>query len=117
VNRGGLNHDAVLAKPSALVTIWPMREATKELTGCYDCGAAISFSAMAGPHCGSTEPTGPFIFNKKEVQRLRIEARNDHGLAVITSLCTAVGVLYGATSGGGTLWATLAAAGYGALGL
>jgi hypothetical protein len=94
-----------------------MRGPAKELTACYDCSGAISFSAAACPHCGSTEPTGPYFHSKRERQRHRIEARNDHSLAIATLVCTAVGILYGATSGGGWLWAGLAALGYGTVGL
>jgi hypothetical protein len=96
----------------------PMRrEATRELTTCHDCGGAISFSAAACPHCGSTQPGGPYVFNRKEANKHRIEERNDHSMLVITVLCTIIGALYGWTSGGGTLWQTLAAFGYGTLGL
>jgi hypothetical protein len=92
-------------------------ETTKELTACHDCAGAISYSALTCPHCGSTQPGGPYIFNRKEANKLRIEERNDHSMAVITVACTIVGALYGWSSGGGTAWQTLAAFGHGALGL
>jgi hypothetical protein len=92
-------------------------ETTKELTGCHDCGGAVSFSALACPHCGSTQPAGPYIFNRKEANNFRIEERNDHSMAVIAVVCAIVGALYGWSSGGGTAWQTLAAFGYGILGL
>ena len=57
------------------------------------------------------------MFNRKEANKHRIEERNDHSMLVITVLCTIIGALYGWTSGGGTLWQTLAAFGYGTLGL
>jgi hypothetical protein len=99
-------------------TIQSMRhETTRELTACHDCGGAVSFSAVACPHCGSTEPGGPYIFSRKETNKFRIEERNDHSMVVITVVCTIVGALYGWSSGGGTLWQTLAAFGYGILGL
>jgi hypothetical protein len=49
--------------------------------------------------------------------KFRIEERNDHSMAVIPLVCTIIGALYGWSSGGGTAWQTLAAFGYGIVGL
>ena len=96
-----------------------MRGTKTELTTCHDCGGAVSFSAAACPHCGSNEPGGPYVFNKKEAQRLRIEQRNDDSMAWATLICTAVGALYGYSlaADGGAGWMTLSIVFYGALGL
>ncbi|MGY3453219.1 hypothetical protein [Bradyrhizobium sp. USDA 4353] len=82
----------------------------QELIDCQDCGNGVSFSAVACPHCGSTEPTGPVVQNRRELKRLRIEAGNDRRLVVVTALCAGLGIFYGAVMGAGgaaSLWAAL----------
>ncbi|WP_257165608.1 hypothetical protein [Bradyrhizobium sp. SRS-191] len=82
----------------------------QELIDCHDCGNGVSFSAVACPHCGSTEPAGPAVQSRRELQRLRIEASNDRRLVVVTALCASLGILYGAVMGAGgtaSLWAAL----------
>jgi hypothetical protein len=54
-----------------------------ELISCHDCGNGVSFTALACPHCGSTEPSGPYIRSRKEARRYRIEERNDRILITI----------------------------------
>ncbi|MGC2774400.1 MAG: hypothetical protein WA418_02060 [Bradyrhizobium sp.] len=88
----------------------------QELIDCRDCGNGVSFSAVACPHCGSTEPAGPVVQSRRELRRLRIEATNDRRLVVVTLLCAAIGIVYGAVMGAGgpaSLWAAL---GYGFVG-
>ncbi len=93
------------------------RHATRqELIACHDCGNGVSFSAVACPHCGSTEPAGPVVLSQRELRRLRIEAANDRRLVVVTSLCAALGALYGAAMGAGGVPALWAAVGYGFVG-
>ncbi|WP_439373474.1 hypothetical protein [Bradyrhizobium sp. DASA03120] len=45
------------------------QRAQRELMGCYDCGGNISFSAVACPHCGSREPSGPYVQSPKSGAR------------------------------------------------
>ena len=85
-----------------------------ELTNCYDCASQISFSARACPHCGSTEPAGPYQHTAREKRRLGAEARNDHTLIVTMLTLGLIGCLYGYTSHSG--WAPCAAFGYGVIG-
>jgi len=93
------------------------REARRqELIDCHDCGNRVSFSAVACPHCGSTEPAGPVIQSRRELRRLRVEAVNDRRLVVVTLLCAGLGIVYGAVTGAGgtaSLWPAL---GYGFIG-
>jgi hypothetical protein len=50
-----------------------------ELTSCHDCGSGVSFSAMSCPHCGSTEPRGPYIHSRSALRRLaRGRAQRSH---------------------------------------
>ncbi|MFB9262217.1 hypothetical protein ACFFWD_03375 [Bradyrhizobium erythrophlei] len=86
-----------------------------ELTDCYDCATPISFSAKNCPHCGSTEPAGPYRHSEKERRRLGAEARNDHTLIVAMLSLGLIGCLYGYTSHSG-IWALCAVIGYGFLG-
>jgi hypothetical protein len=71
------------------------RRRPAELISCHDCGNGVSFSARACPHCGSTEPSGPYQFNRKEARRHRIEERNDMRLILMIFGLAAVGAFYG----------------------
>ena len=88
----------------------------RELIACHDCGGRVSFTASNCPHCGSTEPTGPYVHSPQELRKLRVEARNDRRLLVVTLACCGLGFAYGVVMGpGGTasFWAGL---GYGFVG-
>jgi hypothetical protein len=79
----------------------------RELIGCHDCGGGVSFTAVACPHCGSTEPSGPYVLSRRAIRKLRAEQTNDRRLVTVTLLCCGLGVLYGLVmSRGGTamLW-------------
>ena len=88
-----------------------------ELIVCHDCGKAVSFSAASCPHCGSTEPQGPYVQSRRERRRHRREERNDHTVMMAVLGCSALGVCYGAITATGALWKVLAGTGYGSLGL
>jgi hypothetical protein len=78
----------------------------------------VSFSAISCPHCGSTEPTGPYQLSRKETRRLRIEQRNDNNLLVTTLSLGVIGVLYGIVINVPSLiWEMVGAIGYGAVGV
>jgi len=100
-----------------LATIRRMHATKTELIKCHDCGGAVSFRAANCPHCGSVEPAGPYVFNRKEARRHRIEERNDRNLVVVTLSCGLVAGLYGAAGGASTLGAVLAGFGYGMVGV
>jgi hypothetical protein len=87
-----------------------------ELISCHDCGSGVSFSARACPHCGSTEPSGPYRFSKREARRLRIEERNDRRLILMTTGLAAVGVFYGLETSTTTLEAVALSTVYAVLG-
>ena|ERR1700675_2242561 len=70
-----------------------------ELISCYDCDGAVSSSATACPHCGSSKPWGPYRVNAKEARKFRIEHRNDNYLVRTTLLIGFIGVLYGIVVG------------------
>jgi hypothetical protein len=70
-----------------------------EVINCHDCKRAVSFSANSCPHCGSTEPAGPYRFSKREARNFRIEDRNDNYLVKTTLLLGLVGTLYGVVVG------------------
>ena len=72
----------------------------QELIGCHDCGEAVSFSAAACPHCGSRDPSGPYMMSRKEKRLHRIEQRNDQTLISMMVLCTGIGFFFGALTGG-----------------
>jgi hypothetical protein len=93
----------------------PSRE--PELVTCQDCGEAVSFSAANCPHCGSTEPQGPYDHSRRERRRHRLEERNDHTMMMAVLGCSALGACYGAITASGPLWKILAGVGYGSLGL
>jgi hypothetical protein len=86
-------------------------ELPEELIGCYDCGGAVSFSAVSCPHCGSREPSGPYFQSPRQQRLHRIEERNDQTLIGMLVLCTGIGFFYGAVTGG-----ALPAVGYGLVG-
>lgn len=73
-------------------------EIREELIGCHDCGGRVSFSAASCPHCGSREPSGPYIHRPLEQHRHRIEERNDQTLVSMTILCIGIGFLFGAVT-------------------
>jgi len=85
-----------------------MRPKKTELIKCHDCGGAVSFRASSCPHCGSLEPGGPYVFNRKEARRHRIEERNDRNLVIVSLACGLVGAIYGA-SGSATITAAVVA--------
>lgn len=70
----------------------------QELIGCYDCGGGVSFSAASHPHCGSSQPSGPYLMSEREQKRRRIEEKNDKPLVAVTLLCCALGVAFGVLS-------------------
>ncbi|SDC38944.1 hypothetical protein SAMN05216337_1002348 [Bradyrhizobium brasilense] len=88
-----------------------MIQRRQELIGCHDCGEEVSFSAAACPHCGSREPSGPYIQSLREQRRHRIEERNDQTLMGMLVLCTGIGFFFGSVTGGA--WAAF---GYGLVG-
>jgi hypothetical protein len=94
-----------------------MHARRQELIDCHDCGRAVSFLANSCPHCGSPEPSGPYVHSKKELWRLRIEQRNDTNLLVTMAACAGGGALYGALLGGAGLWSILGGLFYGVVGL
>jgi hypothetical protein len=89
----------------------------RELIVCHDCGAGVSFSAASCPHCGSQEPSGPYVFNRTEIRRHRIEQRNDWTLALSTLGCAAGGAFYGVVMSTSPIGALLAGSGYGLVGM
>jgi hypothetical protein len=89
----------------------------RELIDCHDCGGQVSFRAASCPHCGSLEPSGSYVFSKREIRRHRIEQRNDANLIVTSAACTAAGALYGAIGGVTTAGAILGGLIYGLAGL
>jgi hypothetical protein len=70
-----------------------------EVISCHDCHGSVSFSAARCPHCGSTEPTGPYQFSKKEVRQFQIEQRSDNYLIRTALLLGVIGMLYGIVVG------------------
>jgi len=94
-----------------------MSETKVELVSCHDCGRAVSFSAAKCPHCGSAEPNGPYVFNRKEARRHRIEERNDRNLMIVTLSCGLVGAAFGAADSSSTAGAIMGGIGFGLIGL
>jgi hypothetical protein len=88
-----------------------------ELIECHDCGSGVSFSAVDCPHCGSTEPRGPYRHSARELRRLRAEERNDHTLMISVLACGTGGALYGAVMASTLFGKALLGTGYGCLGL
>jgi hypothetical protein len=70
-----------------------------EVISCHDCHGVVSFSATRCPHCGSTEPSGPYQFSKREARNFRIEQKNDNYLIRTAVLLGVVGMLYGIVVG------------------
>lgn len=69
---------------------------------CHDCENQVSFSAVACPHCGSSEPSGPYRFSAQQARRIGAEDKNDRTLVVSCIIFGLLGALYGAlTSSGG----------------
>ena len=77
----------------------------------------MSFRAASCPHCGSPEPSGPYVFSRKEIRRHRIEYRNDINLVITSLACAAAGGFYGAIVSSSGLEAILHGLFYGLLGL
>src|SRR5690349_2974141 len=73
----------------------------RELIVCHDCGGGVSFTASSCPHCGSTEPAGPYVHSRRELRKLRVEATNDRRLVIVTLACCAIGFVSGAVMGQG----------------
>jgi hypothetical protein len=94
-----------------------MRNGKTELIDCHDCGGQVSFRAASCPRCGSSEPSGPYVFSRKELRRHRVEYRNDINLAVTSLACAAAGGFYGVIVSSGGHGAILHGLFYGALGL
>jgi hypothetical protein len=94
-----------------------MRRAKAELIQCHDCGGAVSFRAASCPHCGSLEPAGPYVLNRREARRHRIEERNDRNLVIVSLSCGLIGALYGAAGSVTTFGAVVAGIGYGLIGV
>ena len=94
-----------------------MRPEKTELIRCHDCGGAVSFRAANCPHCGSLKPGGPYVFNRKEARRHRIEERNDRNLVIVSLCCGLVGALYGASGSATIFAATVAGLSYGLIGV
>lgn len=90
--------------------------ANTELISCHDCSASVSFTALACPHCGSTEPSGPYQFSQKEARRYRIEERNDRRLILMTAGLAAVGAFYGLETSSSALRALVTVPLYGFVG-
>jgi hypothetical protein len=88
----------------------------RELIACHDCGEGVSFSAASCPHCGSTEPVGPYLHSRRELRKLRGEAANDHRLVIVTLACCCLGVVYGAVMGPGGAASFWQGLGYGFVG-
>jgi hypothetical protein len=88
----------------------------QELTTCHDCGNGVSFTARACPHCGSTEPSGPYIRSRKEARRYRIEQRNDRRLILMTAGLAALGAFYGLETSSSALRALVTVPLYGFVG-
>jgi hypothetical protein len=94
-----------------------MSDRKTELIDCHDCGGQVSFRAASCPHCGSPEPSGPYVFSREEIRRHRVELRNDINLGVTSLACAAAGGLYGALLGSSGPGAILHGILYGVLGL
>jgi hypothetical protein len=94
-----------------------MRDRKTELIGCHDCGGQVAFRAASCPHCGSPEPSGPYVFSRKELRRHRIEQRNDINLVVTSLACAVAGGFYGAIVSSGGHGAILHGLFYGTFGL
>lgn len=65
---------------------------------CHDCENQVSFSAVACPHCGSREPSGPYQFSAKQARRIGAEDKNDHVLVASCMAFGLLGALYGVVS-------------------
>ena len=94
-----------------------MSERKPELIDCHDCAGPVSARAANCPHCGSPEPSGPYVFSRTELRRHRIEYRNDINLLVTSLACAAAGALYGAIISSNLPGAILHVLFYGVLGL
>ena len=77
----------------------------------------MAFRAASCPHCGSPEPSGPYVFSRKEIRRHRVEYRNDINLVVTSLACAAAGGFYGAIVSSSGVAAILHGLFYGMLGV
>ena len=89
----------------------------RELINCQDCGGGVSFTAVACPHCGSTQPQGPYRHNARERRLFDIERQNDRRLVKITVGCCALGIAFGVITAPSPWWAAINGLGYGFVGL
>ena len=94
-----------------MMSIMGAQRKHQQTIDCHDCGGTVSFSAANCPHCGSREPSGPYIMSPREQRLHRIEDCNDQTLMRMLVLCTGIGFFYGAVTGG-----ALPALGYGLVG-
>lgn len=83
---------------------------------CHDCENQVSFSAVACPHCGSTEPSGGYQLSRKEQRRLNVEQRNDKRMVACMAILAGVGIMYGIATSSGWIAALFWATAYGAIG-
>jgi hypothetical protein len=88
-----------------------------ELISCHDCGNGVSFTALSCPHCGSREPSGPYIQSRKEARRLRAEDRNDRTLIMLMIALGALGAFYGVETSSSSLGALVLGCWYGFVGV
>jgi ribosomal protein L37E len=88
-----------------------------ELITCHDCSKSVSFSAKACPHCGSSEPAGPYQWSRKEARRHNIEGRNDRNMIILAIVLGAVGAFYGASTSASSFGAVLSGFCYGLIGV
>jgi hypothetical protein len=88
-----------------------------ETISCADCSNLVSFSARYCPHCGSIEPSGPYIFSARETHRHRIEYRNDRNLAISAVAFGTLGAAYGFATSTSTIGAFFAVGTYGLFGI
>ena len=101
----------------AATSVRMARSGRSELTACYDCEGRVAFTAAACPHCGSTQPQGPYVHNARERRLFDIERQNDWRLVKMTIGCCALGVSYGVIMAPGPWRATIDGLGYGFVGL
>jgi hypothetical protein len=87
-----------------------------ETIDCHDCSRPVSFSATRCPHCGSSEPAGPYRHSRREIRRHRIEERNDRTLLFMTLAAGVIGAFYGVETSSSRLGALMIGPLYGFVG-